>query len=217
MTDDRIRDLYGRALARGVSLPENGSAGCVTPEDLLALVRGEGTEEHRLETLDHVMACETCHREFELLRAIDQAGTKGGATGRRASGWQRFAPLALAASLLLAVGIGLGVRRLGEPSDVSRGNESVVLLSPPAEVAARSPIIFVWRRVPNAHSYVLELLDRGPGGDGTIVFSRKTSDTSVMLKPVRLRPGAVYQWWVRALTPAGELASPMRPLRVRSQ
>ncbi len=220
MTDDQLRELYGRALARGDSLPGNGPGHCATPEKLLGLIRREGREEQRLQTLDHVMACEACRREFDLLRAIEQAGVEMGAAAAPAGrfGWPKSAPLALAASLLLAVGIVLGVRQPREATDVTRGGEAaVVLLAPPERVAGDEPVAFAWRPVPNAHQYVFELLDAGSGGSETTAFSRTTSDTSLMLQPAQLRRDQEYQWWVRALTPAGELASPMRPLRVRSQ
>lgn len=220
MTDDQLQELYSRTLARGDSLPRNGSGQCVTPEKLLGLIRREGSEEQRLQTLDHVMACEACRHELDLLRAIEQAGVEmGAAAGAQwRLGWPKSAPLALAASLLLAVGIVLGVRHSGDSTDVPRGGgAAVVLLTPPERIAVDQPIAFAWRPVPNAHQYVFELLDAGSGRSGTTAFSRTTSDTSLVLEPAQLRRGQEYQWWVRAFTPAGELASPMRILRVRSE
>lgn len=217
MTDDQLRELYARALAGGASLPGNGSGQCVTPEKLLGLVRREGTEEQRLQTLDHVMACEACRRELDLLKTIEQAGVEMGAAGTEGRfGWQKFARLALAASLLLAVGIALGIRHSGDSADVPRGGAAaVVLLAPPERIAEGQPVTFAWHPVRNAHQYVFELLDAGSGRSGTTAFVRTTSDTSLVLEPAEFRRGQEYQWWVRALTPAGELTSPMRALRVR--
>jgi len=190
----------------------------VAPEKLLGLVRREGTEELRLQTLDHVMACKACRRELDLLRALEQAGVEMGVGTEGRPGWQTSAPLALAASLLLAVGIAIGVRYSGDQTDVPRGGvEAVVLLAPPERVAGDQPVAFAWRPVPKAHQYVFELLDAGSGRTGTPAFSRTTSDTSLVLEPAQLRRAGEYQWWVRALTPAGALASPMRSLRVRSE
>lgn len=218
MTDDQLRELYGRALARGYSLPRNVSGHCVTPEKLLGLVRREGTEELRLQTLDHVMACKACRRELDLLRAVEQAGVGMGVGTEDRPGWQKSAPLALAASLLLAVGIALGVRYSGDQTDVPRGGvEAVVLLAPPKRVPGDQPVVFAWRPVPNAHQYVFELLDAGSERNGTPAVSRTTSDTSLVLEPAQLSGAGEYQWWVRALTPAGALASPTRPLRLRSK
>lgn len=211
MSDERLRDLYQKALVRE-SGP--GAAECVTPEQLLDLVRREGSEESRLRTLDHVMACQSCRREFDLLRAVEQAGVESGA--RRPRGqwqWQRLAPMALAASVLLALGVAIALNRPGAKPDTPRGTPGgVTLLAPAARVAPDEPVRFVWQSVRHASRYVLELLE-GNGG-GNVVLSRETSDTAMLLDPQLLRPGAEYRWWVRALTPAGELASPLRPLRL---
>src|SRR5215469_8186938 len=99
VTDEALREAYQRVLdARRAS----GREPCVSPEAMLSLLRREGSEEQRLEKLDHVMGCGACRSEFELLRSIEQAGA---ATTERAAHAvlqfpRRFAvPLALAASL----------------------------------------------------------------------------------------------------------------------
>ena len=208
MSPTRLQDLYAEALARRRMAPGD----CVSPEDLLALIRQEGPEARRLEVLDHVMACRECHREFELLRAVEVAGTDRQPVVR--SIVQRLVPLALAASLLLAIGIGLAVRSRTGPEDISRGGaSSLVLLSPPGEVAPGHPITFSWRPVPGARRYQLEVLDP----NGTAVFSELTADTTLNWLADWLQPGSTYRWWVRAVTPGAELSSPLRPLRIRSK
>ena len=228
MTDARLRELYEQALAaRGAGV----RAHCVTPDAMLALVRREGAEDERLATLDHVMACRECARELELLRAIEQAGAASGAAavaperegaatvvplrGRARPAWQRFVPLALAASLLLAIGIGV-LDRGPRAEDVTRGDAAAVtLLAPGPDVRSGPPVTFVWRPVPHALRYTLEVLD----DDGNVVFTTATPDTTVTITDAsRLAPGAEYRWWVRAVDPeAAQRASPMRPLRVRSE
>jgi len=214
MNDERLRELYQKALAKE---SDSRAASCVTPEQLLDLVRREGSEQSRLQTLDHVMTCQSCRRELDLLRAVEQAGVESGARPPRTRWqWQRTAPLALAASVLLALGVAIAVNRAGERPDTSRGTAGgVTLLAPAAQVAADQPVTFVWRPVPHAGRYVLELLE-GNGG-GNVVLSRETPDTAVVLNPKLFGPGGEYRWWVRALTPAGELTSPLRPLRVGTQ
>ena len=209
MNDERLRDLYQKSLAQGPA------SACATPEQLLDLVRREGSEDSRLRTLDHVMACPSCRREFDLLRAVEQAGVESGARPSRVRWqWQRMAPLALAASLLLALGVTIALNRAGERPDQPRGAGSgVTLLAPAAQVPAHELVTFAWRPVRHANRYVLELLE---GSGGKVVLSRETSDTVLVLDPRLLQPGAEYQWWVRAVTPAGELASPLRPLRLRT-
>lgn len=213
MTDERLQDLYARALAREAAAADARTSSCVSPEALLALVRREGPEPKRLQTLDHVMACDTCRRDYELLRSIMKAGEEIGAAGTTPQRSWRLAPLALAASVILAVGIGLGYQRLAERPGVVRGGaEAIVLLAPPSTVATGQAVTFAWRPVPNAHGYALELL----GDNNATVVSRNTMDTTVVLPPRSVEPGE-YRWWVRAATPSGQLASPLRRLRVERE
>jgi anti-sigma factor RsiW len=207
MSPTRLQDLYAEALARRRTAP----GGCVSPEDLLSLIRQEGPEARRLEVLDHVMACRECHREFELLRALDVAGARERSPVVRSIG-RRLTPLALAASLLLAIGIGLSVRSRARPEDIPRGGPgNLVLLAPPTEVAAGQPVRFAWRPVPSARRYQLEVLD----ANGAAVFSELTGDTTLTWPADRLQPGSTYRWWVRDVTPGAELSSPLRSLRLR--
>jgi hypothetical protein len=209
MSPTRLQDLYSQALARRRA----AHGACVSPDDLLALIRQEGPETSRLEVLDHVMGCRECHREFELLRALEVAGGAGQPPVIRSIA-RRLVPLALAASLLLAVGIGLAVRSRAGPEDIPRGGtHQLDLLTPPAEVAPGQPITFSWRPVPGARRYQLEVLD----ANGTAMFSEFTPDTSLTWSADRLRPGESYRWWVRDVTPGAELNSALRPLRIRSQ
>jgi hypothetical protein len=227
MTDTHLRELYARATTARTT---SGYEGHPSPEELLALVQREGPEEQRLEVLDHVMACDDCRSDFELLRAVEDAGaTAPTATeapalpdviplrrpGRR---WTRFVPMALAAALLLAVGLSVGVPRFGgdATSDVMRGEaDAVTLLSPSTEAAAGSPILFAWRPIAGARRYELEVVD----GGGTAVYSTATSDTAVLLRDVSaLAAGVEYQWWVRAVTDTGaQPRSTLRPLRLQAR
>jgi len=213
VTDEALREANQRALdARRVRDREH----CVSPEAMLALLRREGTEEQRLETLDHVMGCGACRPELELLRSIEQAGA--GTTERATPVLpripRRFAvSLALAASLLLVVTVGQRLRSPGGP-DVERGStEAVTLLEPPSEIAAGTSPTFVWKPVPGAQSYELEVLDE----KGSVIWSAKTGETSVtMSDPSPLTPGKSFRWWVRATSASGnQRASAARSLRIR--
>ena len=121
-------------------------------------------------------------------------------------------PFALAASLLLAVGVGLVMRN--RESDVTRGaGSALVLLTPPSEVAPAQPVTFSWRASPGTQRYRLELLDR----NGGVVFSQLTPDTSLTLPAELLPAGSSYRWWVRDAAPASPIASPLRALRIRNK
>ena len=206
MSDDRLRELYATALT-GQSA---GAAGeHPSPEALAELVRREGSEEARLTALDHVMSCADCRRDVDLLRSVERAGVESDrAGGRRA--W--LMPAALAASVLLAVGIGRTVLR-SAGDDATRGDDAstVVLVQPAREARAGDALTFAWRPVPGATRYELELLDAGGG----VLASAATGDTTVSPAAARALPPGDYRWWVRATTPdARAFRSALRPLRI---
>ena len=217
MTDQRLRDLYTRGIeARG------RSDQCPPPEALLALVRREGAEAERLETLDHVMACAGCRSELDLLHAIEKAGrTPGEQKGTTAARFKhlalpRYIALALAASLVLAIGLG-PARWLwrGESAQLTRGpGPALTLLAPTPGAVAEIPVTFVWRPVPQARDYTVEVLTLA----GTLSFSGRTSDTVLVASSVNALVPGQYQWWVRAKTANdAELRSPMHYFRIRAR
>jgi hypothetical protein len=209
VSDDRLRELYVTALT-GQSA---GAAGeHPSPEVLAELVRREGSEEARLATLDHVMRCAECRREFDLLRSVERAGVESGAAGRAGGRRAWLMPAALAASVLLAVGVGRTVlRSAGDDTTRGDGHGTVVLVQPGREARAGDALTFAWRAVPGASRYELELLDAGGG----VLASAATTDTTVSPAAARALPPGDYRWWVRATTPdARSLRSALRPLRL---
>ena len=214
VTDEALRAAYQQALdARRVVARER----CVTPEAMLALLRREGSEEQRLEVLDHVMSCGACSSELELLRSIEQAGS-GTVEQMRPGAPRRIArriaiPFALAVAALLVVTVRQALPPRPGP-DVERGTSGgVTLLEPPEEIAAGTSPTFAWKPVAGAQGYEIEVLDE----KGAVVWSAKTSETSATLSDhALLGPGKTYRWWVRATTaPGTQRASATRTLRVR--
>jgi hypothetical protein len=194
---------------------------CPAPDEMLALLHGEGGEEERLATLDHVMACNECSREFELLDVLNrESGAARERAGvvplRRRASWRRYAPVALAASLLIVVGVGVLSRDAGrDAGDVTRGDlTTVTLIAPATEVQEGAPLEFVWSPIPDALEYRLEVLD----ASGNVAYSATTSDTTVTASQANLTPGTDYRWWVRVATRAGDQRlSEIRRLRVRRE
>jgi hypothetical protein len=209
VSDDRLRELYATAL-NGQSA---GAAGeHPAPEVLAELVRREGSEEARLATLDHVMRCAECRRELDLLRSVEHAGVESGAAGRAGGRRSWLMPAALAASVLLAVGVGRTLLS-SAGDDTTRGDVHgvLVLVQPGREAMAGDALTFAWRAVPGASRYELELLDAGGG----VLASAATTDTTVSPAAARSLPPGDYRWWVRATTPdARSLRSALRPLRL---
>ena len=212
MSDERLRELYTAAVAGRPA----GAEAHPAPEAIAALARREGSEEARLATLDHVMGCDDCRRDFDLLRTLERAGAQSGVAARPAARRAWFMPAALAASLLLAVGIGRQVLRSGT-DDTTRGDGesgAIVLVQPGAEMPAGQSLTFAWRPVPGASRYELELLDAG----GAVAASAATSDTSATPDAAHTLPPGEYRWWVRATTSdARTLRSALRPLRLTAE
>jgi hypothetical protein len=218
MTDERLRELYESAVGARAS---GARSSCPDPERLLALARREGSEDERLRTLDHAMSCGDCMRELALMRAIEQAGAGG--SGSRAAAprttsvsWRRAVPLALAASVVLAVGISLRQRTTAVRSDdVERGGGPASLVVHGASdltVRQGDTLAVAWRPIPGASRYLVEILDDA----GRAVVTQPSSDTLLVLRDLAaLTAGREYRWWVRTDdTGAGQARSALGRLRI---
>jgi hypothetical protein len=204
MNDDRLRNAYSEVLARR----EAGREGCPQPEEIDALASRRGPEAARLAALDHVMGCPACRREFDLLRAVAQAG-------RPAS---RIAPrvYALAATLALTTGALLIWGTVTDSrDDLMRGRaDALVLLAPADGASLAEPPVLVWRPVEGAVSYRVEVLDKA----GAVVATGFGPDTLLQLPADALAPAdSAYRWRVVAdLRTGGSVSSGIRRLRVRT-
>lgn len=206
MTDDALRRAYAELLREGVP-PDRGA--CPPPEALLALVERVGDERDRMRTLDHVMSCTLCRRDFDLLRTATESAThtvagsgSGRAGARRALPWR---PLAIAAGLVVAVGVGVLSRELGTPAaPLLRGSEHTVSLLGP-EPRADGSLALRWRRVPDATRYRVELF----APSGRMVSGATITDSLfVVPRDVVAAAGDSLRWMVTALRPdGGELHS----------
>jgi hypothetical protein len=204
--DDELR----AAVARAGGPDAQHRADCPSPDALLAAIRGEGPEAERLDVLDRALRCAACRREMALLHAVS-----GSAAPARAlpSAWRRFAPVALAATLLLAVGI-VARTQWRQPDDTTRdvGSDLPALIAPAASAVADTGLVtFVWRPVPGALRYTLEILS----ANGGILFTGATADTVLVARMDTLARGE-QRWWVQARMDDGTSHhSVIRPLRLR--
>lgn len=204
---DQERDLRAayREWTRQREDPERAS--CPEPERILGLVEGTGSEEERLPVLDHVMQCEGCRQEFDMLRAVHQARPQ------KRLGIPPW--LSLAASVVLLCGIGYGAWAYGgrnAPSRLRGSGESLGLLNPSEGSFSGDTLTFIWASQRGAVGYTLEIMD----GDGRSLFSRETGDTVVTLDLRRLPAleGAL-RWWVLAQGGDGvERGSELRALTI---
>lgn len=208
VTEAQLKDAYQAHLAR----TRAGRTSCPSPEAIQALVRREGDETTRLATLDHVMSCRDCRPELDLLRTVEEAGVRSGAVS--APNRRRWLmPAALAATLLVAVGLGRVVLRPADDTVRSGDAARVELVAPGAEVTAGTPVSFAWRPVEGASRYRLEVLNES----GDLAIEAETHDTALVSdSAARLAPGQ-YQWWVIALSPGPGPRSELRRLRVAAR
>lgn len=208
MREEELRRAYARAIT-AERLAHR--AGCPTADALLALAHRHGSEAARLATLDHAMSCESCQKELELLRAIDVAARRESGNARTTR-WRIPLALALAASVMLAIGLGPGRQWFSSwQGDTMRGtNDSVTLLHPAsgASVAGDS-IVLTWRSVTGASRYTVELLDL----EGNRVHDTGTIDTTAVVPRMGI-PAGEYRWWVVAELSGGERRSEARPVRL---
>jgi len=201
MSDEDLRKAYQ------ARRPGAASGGAPSPEEMQRLVAGEGPEAERLRTLDQAFASPGATEEFALLRAIEQAG-RSAATRPT---WRRMAPLALAASVLLAVvGVVTLRQRATEPTRAPVPEGAPVPVRPAPDARVEGAISFLWRSAPGARGYRLELLTDA----GTVLATIETSDTTASYTPIGAgATQAAYRWVVVGLLPEGvEVASPPRRL-----
>jgi len=201
MTDDaELRDAYHELLA--ARAPRDRSA-CPAPDALLAVIEKQGDEATRLATLDHVMRCDACRRDFDLLRTAAASARQAEAgeapalhvvTGGAGTHRRRFSlrSLAVAAGLVVAVGVGTLTWNSRTPQPLLRGDDhTVVLLAP--EPRADGGALLRWRSVPGAAAYRVEVFT--PSGQ-TVVADTVRDSTFVL--PVSAA-NASLRWMVTAL------------------
>jgi hypothetical protein len=179
---------------------------------MLAAVEGRGSEAERIATIDAALANPASAHELELLRAL----AANRRVSRRAVPW-RTVSLVLAAAAALAVVAMPAVRSLvreGGPPIVRNGVPDAVLLAPPEDAALDASRTFRWRSVPGTRVYSLEILT----SSGTLVFTTRTADTTVILpQDVTLEPGVDHRWWITAeLSDGTRRPSAFRRLVVRT-
>jgi hypothetical protein len=177
MTDAELRDIYTRALTSRAT----GRSGCPSPEALDALVAKVGSEDARLATLDHVMSCNACRQEFELLRSIQVAAS---ADTRVRSRWR--APWLVAAVVVIAAGA-IALTQLSRSNPTRGANPAG---AGQIALVGLTDHTLVWRAVPGAIRYEVETVD----ASGATVFHATTADTSVALPST----SSDVNWWVRA-------------------
>ena len=206
MSDDQLRAIYNARVA-GDAPPDR--VNCPTPEQLQRLAGSEnGGSAQNLTLLDHVFGCAYCRPEFALLRSVQTASEAhdgvGAARVKANTRWFTGPRLAIAAALVVAIGIGgNSVRRA---NDVTRDNvlrdapgdaSDVVTVSPLVNDQFAADAQFVWRKVSGAVTYEIQLLDTA----GVVIATHITADT--VFTPAaddraKLATVTLFDWFVAA-------------------
>jgi hypothetical protein len=222
MNEEQSDDEALRAAFRSwqASRPESPEAEALSPDALAALVQDTGDDEARIAALDAALASPNTAAELSLLlaaKAAAEAAVQADAPGslnsvleatkpmvndrstpRAASMWRRVLPLAAALTLIVSGG---AVWWQGRDTDITRGGDGL----PSVSLIGERVGVLLWRPVPEATSYRVEVLDN----EGTPIFTTTASDTVATLPPGFDAP-TWSSWWVRAYSGRREIAaSPM--------
>jgi hypothetical protein len=186
MSADPLRRSYDNLLA--ASRENAARAGCIAPDQIVDLVEHRTPDPERLPQLSHVLSCEHCLREYEILRSL-RSGAELMAPGR----WMRT-PVARAIQLVLVAGV-VAFAAYTVTSWFGARN-AVPLMSPRGRVATSAPLVLRWHAVPGAASYRVEV----GASAGVVRFSVFALDTVQSVPDsVRLTAGTPYWWRVHAV------------------
>ncbi len=200
MNDTTLRETYARLM----SARRSDRRECPSPEVILALATAASHDDRSAVTFDHVMGCEACVAEYELLRSVHVAGQPKARAEIR-----RWAPLALAASALLIVGVATTVMRSNEQM---RGTTSGVATAELSQVRRGDSLRLAWPAVSGADAYRVEVLD----SQGELLGDATTGDTTVAFGPDVIPRSATEVDWLLVTRRAdgNEQRAPLRRVRI---
>ena len=203
--DERLRTAYRAALETRVRTdrvlhPE--------PEALVAVAERSGSEAVRLEILDHVMSCDACRHELDLVRAsLTAAGMPRQRTWFRSPA---VGMLAIAATLLIVAGVRLFVAKSSGDVDAGptlRGGSAVATY--PARWLPNVGAGLAWRPAASAESYRIEIVDVS----GAAVVDSTMRDTTFVVADSLLRNRRALTWSVTAILGDGSTVTSL-PVRL---
>jgi len=195
MNDDRLQEIYGRAITRRAAQSEPCD---IPPEAMLDLLEGRLPEVQRRRLLEEIQRRPACQEEFALLGAVVRASREVQAPRRPR--W--LVPVAAAAVLLVAAGVlGRGWWSPAEPV-LRSGSTTIAVVGPSGATDTAAPQMLVWHPLPGSWRYEVDVVD----GTGAARYRGETADTMLQLPDSAWPPpGVTYHWWVRGRLPGGEV------------
>lgn len=201
MSDDKFRTAFNTDVTNNA--PGNRLA-CPSPEQLQSLAAsGQGGNSTNLKMLDHVFGCAYCRADFALLRAVHVGVQLAESESVRQTpnrNWFTGPGLAIAATLLFAIGIGGEVFRRSRASELRGANtdaSDVAVVSPASASTIAPDVAFVWHKVAGAATYEIQVLDTA----GVVIASHITADTvftSSAEERGRIAAVLAFDWFVSA-------------------
>ncbi len=206
--DERLRLAYRTAvLDRG---PRAGGESHPEPEALVAVAERSGSEAVRLEVLDHVMACEACRRELDVVRAsLLAAGMPRQRTWFRSPA---IGMMAIAATLLVVAGVRLFMTSSVDQEAGPRLRGGSAVTTYPARWLPSVGAGLAWRPTAGAESYRLEVVDE----NGAAVVDSTMRDTTLVVPNSLLRGRRELTWSVSATLGDGSTVTSLPTRLVRS-
>jgi hypothetical protein len=185
-------------LAGSRQMIESTSGGHLQPMEVASYVDGVTTDEARARIDGHLAECAECRDE--IVEATRIAGTMSRPKLNSARVW---IPAAAAAAVLL-----LMVRQPDTVRQPSEHREAPVTttIAPSAITpvgSVDSVAALVWSSVPYTDRYVVRVFD----AEGSVVWQREGTDTTVSIPPSLLALNRSYFWKVEAQTGFGRSAA----------
>ena len=212
VSNRKLRRIY-RAYVSGIVRAAKGE--CPSVEHLREAFEGTMSRAAKDEIVDHISGCPDCAREFEFIRKVRKGerdlaeGMQALSRHRRPSGPFFFRPLwnyTLGAAMIAVIISGLVVFLHEHRQDEGRSRpaERPKTLVPSGRIEAPPPLIFRWKPVNRAVSYIVEIYDESL----QLIWESPPVSTAATLLPEAIKKtlsgDTNYYWSVLALDSEGK-------------
>ena len=209
--DQELARLRAAFAAPAATAPDPES--CPAPERIWQAVRGELPPAGLREVIEHTARCEACAEDWRLAAELERqsvaaAGTAPGKVLQGRFGWRPLmAAAALAAGLLVAIGLYRTAFNPGQPTYREAGSEAIRSLVPGKQALPRQGAVLRWSPVPEAESYDVRISTE----DLRPVLTAQSLKTASYAVPASalagLPPGSKLLWQVDAVSADGSRRS----------
>jgi hypothetical protein len=219
LKDDDLKRFY-RSFINSRS-PENRRE-CPSLEELVSFFESRGRTGKKLKIVDHVTNCSACAQEFEFLLELQRYQEKIASQVRECRPAKRFfhsipasvegahllwrLSSVLVGMILVVTSIVTILQNWGPRSETRAMRSSLTLIQPAPEQSIAPPMLFKWKRLEGAETYVLELFNEALL---SVWKSPEIALTQLVLPPdvvEHLQPGQRYFWLITAFSDGEKVA-----------